>query len=199
MPAHVAPLFDKPPTLSTNRLTIRFVTENDLAALMKINGDDEVTRYLPYASWKSSADAVAWFGRSMQRHRERTVAQFVIERKATAAESPACVIGTALFIFHNLVNECGEIGYVLGRSHWGQGYAQEAVQAMLSYAFATLQLHRLDATVDPRNRASENVLRRQGFQHEGTRRENWLGRDGHSDSALYGLLRRDWENAAKSR
>ena len=54
---------DPPPPIETARLLLRLVDESDLPALMSVNGDDEVTRFLPYATWRTLDDARAWLGR----------------------------------------------------------------------------------------------------------------------------------------
>jgi RimJ/RimL family protein N-acetyltransferase len=50
--------------IHTARLVVRAVAESDLADLLEVNGDDEVTRYLPYATWRNHDDALAWLGRT---------------------------------------------------------------------------------------------------------------------------------------
>jgi len=69
----------------------------------------------------------------------------------------------------------------------------EAMQALLGYAFQALNLNRLEADIDPRNLASAKTLERLGFQKEGHLRERWIVNDEISDTALYGLLHRDWQ------
>ena len=69
----------------------------------------------------------------------------------------------------------------------------EALHALVQYAFQTLDLNRLEADIDPRNKASARTLERLGFQKEGHLRERWIVNDEISDTDLYGLLRRDWQ------
>ena len=69
----------------------------------------------------------------------------------------------------------------------------QALQALLRYAFQTLDLNRLEADIDPRNVASSRTLERLGFQKEGHLRERWIVNDEISDTWLYGLLRREWQ------
>ncbi|MYM35462.1 GNAT family N-acetyltransferase [Duganella sp. FT94W] len=85
-----------------------------------------------------------------------------------------------------------EIGYILGRPHWGRGYMREATRALLDYAFGTLQLSRLEADIHPDNITSERLLQGLHFQREGRLRARWIVGDEVSDSVIYGLLRRDW-------
>jgi RimJ/RimL family protein N-acetyltransferase len=80
-----------------------------------------------------------------------------------------------------------EVGFMLGRDAWGQGYAQEAMQAVLSYA-ATQGLRRLLARTHLGNRRSEALLEKLGFAEEGMLRGHVL-RDGERrDCRLFGLL-----------
>ena len=76
---------------------------------------------------------------------------------------------------------------LLGREAWGQGYALEAMRAVLSYA-ATLGLRRLAARTHLGNLRSDALLEKLGFEEEGLLRGHVL-RDGeHRDCRLFGLL-----------
>ena len=102
------------------------------------------------------------------------------------------VIGNCtLWNFHRQ-NRRAEVGYALARPYWGQGYMHEAMSAMVDFAFREMQLHRLEADIDPRNAASAKTLVRLGFQKEGVLRERWIVGGEVSDSALYGLLASEW-------
>jgi ribosomal-protein-alanine N-acetyltransferase len=80
-----------------------------------------------------------------------------------------------------------EVGFMLGRDAWGQGYAMEAMQAVLSYA-ATHGLRRLVARTHLGNRRSDSLLEKLGFREEGLLRGHVL-RDGERrDCRLFGLL-----------
>jgi ribosomal-protein-alanine N-acetyltransferase len=80
-----------------------------------------------------------------------------------------------------------EAGFMLGREAWGQGYALEAMQAVLAYA-ATTGLRRLLARTHLGNRRSDALLEKLGFEEEGMLRGHVL-RDGERrDCRLFGLL-----------
>ena len=80
-----------------------------------------------------------------------------------------------------------EVGFILGRDAWGQGYAMEAMQAVLAYA-ATTGLRRLLARTHLGNRRSDSLLEKLGFAEEGMLRGHVL-RDGERrDCRLFGLL-----------
>jgi [ribosomal protein S5]-alanine N-acetyltransferase len=80
-----------------------------------------------------------------------------------------------------------EVGFLLGREAWGQGYAMEAMQAVIGYA-ATRGLRRLLARTHLGNRRSDSLLEKLGFVEEGLLRGHVL-RDGERrDCRLFGLL-----------
>jgi RimJ/RimL family protein N-acetyltransferase len=63
---------------------------------------------------------------------------------------------------------------------------------MLRWLYATLDLNRVEAELDTRNKASARVLEKLGFRLEGTKREDCIVSGEVSDSWIYGLLKRDW-------
>jgi RimJ/RimL family protein N-acetyltransferase len=69
---------------------------------------------------------------------------------------------------------------------------QEALGALLNFAFDSLNLHRLEADVDPGNLSSVKTLERLGFRREGYLRERWHVGGEIQDALFYGLLRREW-------
>ena len=169
------------------RLLTRLVTEADLPSLLIVNGDDAVTRYLPYASWHGLEDARNWYARMSALQAAGSALQFVILEKRSGS-----AIGSCLLFRHEEVSARAELGYVLGRMHWGQGYMQEALRALIDCAFGELNLRRLEAEVDPRNTRSSLLLERLGFSAEGRLRERWLTKGEPTDVNVYGLLSREW-------
>lgn len=101
------------------------------------------------------------------------------------------IIGTVSLFQIDLANARGELGFALGREHWGQGYAREAVSRALDFAFGPLGLHRLEADVDPDNARSLKLVESLGFVREGFARERWRVGGGVQDAVLLGLLARE--------
>ena len=180
-------MLSPPPEIESPRLRIRLVESADLADLLEVNGDEEVTRFLPYATWRSMDDAGAWLARMSGMHAAGTALQFVIVEKASGR-----AIGTLLLFRHDEASARAEIGYVMGRAQWGRGFTREALKALIGYAFGTAGLNRIEANVDPDNVASNGLLLRLGFVLEGRLRENWVTKGKAGDTHVYGLLRRDW-------
>jgi len=176
-----------PPPLETPRFVVRPLAEADLPGLMAINGDDAVTRYLPYATWRTPDDAKAWFERMQGIQATGTAIQFVVIEKATG--KPA---GTCLLFGHDEGSARAELGYVLGRAHWRTGAMHEALSALIDAAFRTMKIRRLEAEVDPLNAASCRVLARLGFTKEGLLRRRWVTNGVAYDVEAWGLLADEW-------
>ena len=184
------PLADPGP-IESARLVLRLVAPADLPALLVINGDDETTRYLPYAAWRSMADAEAWHGRMERLNASGLGLQFVVVDKATGA-----VIGSCLLFRYEEGSALAELGYVMGRAHAGRGLMREALVACIGAAFTRLSLRRLEAQVDPRNQRSAALALGLGFVREGLLRERWLAKGEAKDVEIFGLLRHEWRGGA---
>jgi ribosomal-protein-alanine N-acetyltransferase len=175
------------PSIESPRLLVRPLTKADLGDLLQVNGDAAVTRFLPYATWTSPADADAWYQRMADIQATGTAVQLVlVERRSGTA------IGTCLLFRFDEGSARAELGYVLGRAHWGSGYMHEALVAVIDAAFGALSLRRLEAEVDPRNAASGRLLQRLGFTREGLLRQRWVTRGEAKDVEVYGLLSDEW-------
>lgn len=175
------------PPLTSPRTLLREVGAADLPDLLEVNADPEVTRFLPYATWQSAADAESWLARMLALAATGSARQLVIGRRDDGK-----VIGTALLFRHDEGSNRLELGYVLGRAHWRQGYAAEALRRLLDHVFGPLGLRRVEAEVDPANAASNALLRRLGFTHEGLLRDRWVAKGRTYGVNVYGLLAAEW-------
>jgi ribosomal-protein-alanine N-acetyltransferase len=177
-----------PTTITTERLTLRWFTQADAEGLFAIFSDPGVVRY-----WSSPEWADIGYARKMI---DETIAAYASGegvRLAAVLTATGELVGQVNLhhMFHS--NRRCEVGYALARAHWGKGYAIEAMQAALDYAFGPLNLNRIEADIDPRNDASEKVLRRLGFREEGFMRERWIVKGEVCDTTYFGLLKSDWD------
>jgi RimJ/RimL family protein N-acetyltransferase len=79
----------------------------------------------------------------------------------------------------------GDLGYVIDRDHWGQGYATEAAASLLRFGKECLKLREITATCRPENTASARVLEKIGMVHVGTRTADKLIRGQWRDSLVF--------------
>jgi len=173
--------------IETPRTIVRLLEHADLPGLMSVNGDEQVTRYLPYDAWKSPADAAAWYARMMGLQDQGLALQFVV-----SARLPGATIGTCLLFQYDLPSRRAALGYVLARAYWRQGYMCEVLQALISHGFTVMGLRRIEAEVVPGNIASGELLRALGFHYEGLLRQRYLQKGQTVDSEVFGLLKHEW-------
>lgn len=176
------------PVITTERVVLRWISEDDIDGLFDVFSNAEVMRY-----WSSGPLANREAAADMQREIAASNENNTMFKWGLALRESNLVIGTATLFNLNLDNGRAEIGYAMGRPYWGKGYMNEALRALVSHAFEVMNLRRLEADVDPRNAASIRTLERLGFQREGFLRERWHVCGEIQDAFFYGLLRREWE------
>jgi [ribosomal protein S5]-alanine N-acetyltransferase len=175
------------PTLNANRVSLRWITDEDVDAFYAIYSNCEVMRYWstpPLVDREDAANLIKKIHADWQR---RLILKWGIARR-----SDDQLIGSLTLFNIEFNHRRAELGYALGRDHWGQGYMHEALQTVLAYAFETLNLHRLEADIDPRNTASIKTAERLGFKREGILRERWQTNGEIEDAFFYGLLAHEW-------
>lgn len=175
------------PELQTPRLRLRTIRRDDLDAVYALHADRRAMRYWSFAPWTEPRQAQEWFEQRL--HQGQTEEAWPWGVSLTDA---ATLIGFVT-LFSVQRSQCrAEIGYLLGSPYWGRGYAQEALRAALGYGFDALELERVEADIDPRNTASCRLVERLGFRREGLLRERWRVGGEVCDTALYGLLQREF-------
>ena len=176
------------PSLNTARLRLRPFIQADAEAVFALNSNPRVLRYWDSPPWKDRAQANRFLTICEQMQQDGTGARLAIERADNAA-----FLGWCNLFNWNPVHRSAKLGYCLDIPAWGQGFATEAAHALLQWSFNALDLNRVQSETDTRNIASNRVLEKLGFTHEGTLRQDCIVDGEISDSRVYGLLRQDWE------
>jgi ribosomal-protein-alanine N-acetyltransferase len=169
--------------MSTERLLLREFRRDDLAAIQVYASDPEVSRFMPWGP--NTIEETAAF-------LTHTMAQANAQPRTTysLAIVTDTVIGSiSISVDREPMRQQGEMGYVLRRPSWGQGYATEAGLAMLRFGFDNLGLHKIAATCDPENHASARVLTKLGMRREGYLAEHVYIRGEWRDRLLFGKIR----------
>ena len=102
------------------------------------------------------------------------------------------MIGKCILFQFDKTNQRAEIGYILNRQYWRKGLMYQALEAVIDFAFNTLELHRIEADVDTENAGSLGILEKLGFKREGLFRERWFVYGERQDSVMFGLLKQEW-------
>lgn len=178
--------------LTTARLQLRELEPTDAAALNEIDRDERVTRFMSFDP-QTPEQTAAYIARAIEQQTQepRPVYDLAIVLPSTRTFIGRCGLG-----IRRPEHREGMLWYVLNPSHWGNGYAREAVTALLDFAFGPLALHRVFADCDPRNAASCKLAERLGMTLEGRLRENYFLKGEWCDSAMYGILDQEWRTRA---
>lgn len=91
------------------------------------------------------------------------------------------------------------LGYYVGAEHARQGFTSAAIDLLLKYAFDRLRLHRLEANIQPENRASIAVVRRAGFVREGYSKRYLKVSGRWCDHERWAIIAEDWRAQRRSR
>lgn len=172
------------PMLSTTRLRLRGMSEEDTDGLFDLFGDEEVCRYYAWDTFTDREQA-----RELARHSAELYRQRQAMRWGLVLPGADRIIGTCGYTRWDRDNRYAVLGYDLARPYWRQGLMSEAVAAVLRFGFEHLNLNRVEATMLLGNTASAAVLLRAGFQLEGQMTQRHWHRGTFHDMQMYGLLR----------
>jgi len=149
-------------TLTTARLLLRRWREADRLPFQRLNADPRVMEFLPGLLAPEASDAMVV---RMEQHFERHgVGLFAAE--LLADRSFLGFIGLSTPAFDAPFMPAVEIGWRLAAEFWNRGLATEGAQAVLRYAFETLELPRVVSFTVPHNLRSRRVMEKLGMTHD---------------------------------
>jgi RimJ/RimL family protein N-acetyltransferase len=124
------------PRVSTPRLLMREWREGDRLPYARINGDPEVMRHFPSMLTPVQSDEM--IDRMSAAWRDRGFGLWAVERRDT--KELIGFVGLSSPVWHADFTPCVEVGWRLGKQHWGNGFAPEAATAALTWGFANVEL-----------------------------------------------------------
>jgi [ribosomal protein S5]-alanine N-acetyltransferase len=171
-------------SLHTDRLILRPVEATDVQTLFALRSNPDLMRYIPRPIATKLADAEAIIQIMLKGIEDGTKRNWAV----TLKENNTCI---GIFGYHQIYPEHfrAELGYMVLPEFQRKGYTTEAVRAIVNYGFTEMNLHSIEAIIDPRNIASEKVLTNLGFQKEAHFHENMYFEGCFIDSAHYTLFR----------
>ncbi len=146
------------PTLSTSRLLLRQLEETDDKTLFSLRSDDRVNRFLDRKKPTAIEEASAFIHIINNSIAENRSLYWVISLKENHA-----LIGTICLWNYSPDRKTAELGYELSPGQQGKGLMQEALQAVIRYAFDKAGFATLEAYTHKDNLASTRLLLKQGF------------------------------------
>ena len=175
----------------TARLTVRTYREDDLEPTLAYYALPEVARYIPFEPW-TREHAVEQLAKRMRRSGvdgdEKSLGLVV--------EHAGQVIGDVVVWCADDTRLRGEMGWAFRPDAAGQGFATEAVRALVDVALGHYGMQRVFAQLDARNTPSARLCERVGMRREAHLRRDWWGKGEWSDTLVYGLLREEWDGHA---
>jgi aminoglycoside 6'-N-acetyltransferase len=175
--------------LETERLRLRLVRLQDVDDVHAYRSLPEVMRYLyDEPGSREDAEDIVIARSTMTRLRlDGDGIALAIERRADER-----VIGEVTLRVRSAEHRQGEIGFLLHPEVQGQGFAHEAVGAMLDLAFGPVGLHRVYGRTDARNESSAALMRRLGMRQEAHLRENEVFKGAWGDELIFAVLEDEW-------
>ncbi|WP_409305034.1 GNAT family N-acetyltransferase [Peribacillus sp. SCS-155] len=170
-------------TITTNRLVLRLFQKSDAAAVTRLCNNYNIykhTLYLPYPY--SMEDALSWIKRHLDHFKSDKLYEFAITNKETGE------LYGAIALSNNQNFNNGEIAYWIGEEFWGHGYATEAAQAILQFAFIEKQYHKVFARYFSSNPASGKVLEKIGMKQEGILIDHVRKENRYINLVYYGII-----------
>jgi ribosomal-protein-alanine N-acetyltransferase len=148
--------------MDTERLLLRKVASADAKSLWGIWSDPAVTKFMNISSFTHEEQALEMIDLLNHLANEHRAIRYSIIKKIGN-----CIIGSCGFNNIDFDKATAEIGYDLAKTHWGKGYATEAIIALIHVAFTHLEITTIVAKVDAANSNSIKVLQKLNFILQG--------------------------------
>lgn len=133
-----------------------------------------------YDSYEATAAQMEWYDKMLI---EGTGMAWKIVDRKTASD-----MGVISVYFYKAEHNKAEIGFWLLPPFWDQGYAREAMVAVVEYWQKERNLHRLEAFVEVGNEASSRLLEKTGFKYEGTMKDCEMKNGRYISLHIYALI-----------
>ena len=175
--------------LVTERLSLRPLQADDAAALHRLVNDWEVAKTLARVPFPYPHDlADEWIASTLAQIAAGTAWHLAVTRLDDGTEALLGCVGLTLDAKNPRE---AELGYWIGRRHWGQGLGSEAAGRLAHWALANLDIDRLVASALVDNERSAAVLRRIGFKESGAGSQEFISRGGAMPVRLFSATRMD--------
>ena len=179
--------------LESPRLRIRRFRAGDAAVFASYRSDPNVARLqgweVPYSLDEAQRFVESLAGVSPGK--PGTWFQFAVDLRANGALIGDCALRTM-----RTDPRQAELGFSFATPYQRQGYASEAVQCVLGYTFATLEMHRVFSITDTRNEPAQRLLERLGFRREGHFVEGTWFKGEWVSEFLYAQLASEWRTTS---
>jgi len=181
----LCPNFSPFPEIQTERLLLRRMTTNDAEEILYLRSNDDVMKYIDRERTKSIEDAKSFLDKIDASLNSNNGIMWGI----TLKEKPGMLIGN--IGYWRLIKEHyrAEVGYMLHPSFWKKGIMKEALLRVIDFAFDDMNLHSIEANINPGNTASAMLLESTGFIKEAYFKEDFFFNGAFHDTIIYSRLK----------
>jgi ribosomal-protein-alanine N-acetyltransferase len=178
------PNFSPFPEIKTERLFLRKMTRKDAAEILRLRSDENVMQYIDRERAKYIKDAETFLDRITTSLETNNGIMWGI----TLKETPGILIGN--IGYWRLIKEHyrAEVGYMLNPLFWKKGIMKEALREVIVFGFNHMNLHSIEANINPGNEASAALLESTGFIKEAYFKEDFFFNGTFRDTVIYSRL-----------
>jgi [ribosomal protein S5]-alanine N-acetyltransferase len=177
-------VFEQFPLLETERFYLRQLKIEDAPQIFGYFSLDPVTKYYNLESFTQGQQALELIEKFNQGYREKRQIRWGAELRETGT-----LVGTCGFHAIDAKHLKAEIGYELHPDYWGKGMMPEITKEILRFGFGEMGLNRIEALYHPQNEQSWTVLKKSGFEYEGTLRKRWFDKGSFVDAAIASIIK----------
>lgn len=177
---------EREPFLQGETIDLYPIEKEDLEAFKDIINMPEVRIPLNHHYPLNMQDEEDWFENSCQKDNH---CHLLIHHKQDDKK-----LGTVGIEIKDLLSRVAELGFFLHPDYHGQTIGTEAATLAIEYAFTQLNLHKIHARAFMFNQKSIGLMEKLGFEQEGRQKEHVYINGEHTDSLLFGLLRKNWSS-----
>ncbi|MFZ1320878.1 MAG: GNAT family N-acetyltransferase [Ignavibacteria bacterium] len=177
-------VFNEFPDIETNNLILREFNPEDTSVLFQNYSDKDVMKYFGRELFNDISEAETKIENTNMDFKNKIGIRWAVCHKSDDKQ----MLGSCGFWRILKDHLRAEIGYELSKDFWGKGIMTEALQAIIEFGFFKMNLHTIEANIDPDNIGSVKILEKLGFVREGYFKDSYLFKGKFTDTASYSLI-----------
>ncbi len=179
------PKFTPFPEIKTERLLLRRMKPKDASVILTLRSNETVMKYIDRERTKSLTEAEEFLAKIDGSIGSNNGIMWGIAFK----EKPEELIGN--IGYWRLIKEHyrAEVGYMLHPNYWKKGIMKEALLSVIDFGFDKMNLHSIEANINPGNEASAKILEATGFVKEAYFKEDFYFNGVFGDTIIYSRLK----------
>ena len=182
-------------TIETHRLILRqFRTEDAREMFANWASDPEVTRFLTWPPHPNAEATRMLLETWTSRYGDGGYFNWAMEWKETGQ-----VIGNISVVEVIDAIDRLELGWVIGKKYWGNGYTPEAALKLIDFLFDKVGANCIAAGHDVNNPKSGRVMQKIGMKYEGILRQSGRNNQGIVDMAHYSIIKSEHNSILRTR